>query len=133
VSKLRNCVYADTPYQRQPVTKNNSFICLHHSSESRVKRVRLFATSASLNEDNTSVRHTPNEPPCIPVRTNTIESLLMERNDALCYRDSAISDRDKAYLERDEALRERDAAVAKKESIRREIQSLRIEWNGVVA
>jgi hypothetical protein len=93
VSNLWSYQYTETPYQPQPITKHNNYICLDCSSGgSRVKRVHLFASGGTPNENNNPTCRSPDQ----SVRINTVESLLMERNEARRDRDLAISDRDAA-------------------------------------
>jgi len=123
VSDLQGCQYTQTPYQPQPISKHNSYIFLDHSSGGgRVKRVCLFASGGTPNENNNPTCQSPDQ----SVRIDTFESLLMGRNEAHC-------DRDAALRERDAALRERDAALAEKESAVKELIVSRRERNAAVA
>jgi hypothetical protein len=97
VSDLRGCQYTQTPYQPQPISKHNSYICLDLSSGGgRVKRVRLLASGGTPNENNNPTCQSPDQ----SVRIDTVESLLMERNEARCDRDAALRERDALLLRR---------------------------------
>jgi len=129
VSDLRGCQYTQTPYQPQPISKHNSYICLDLSSGGgRVKRVRLLASGGTPNENNNPTCQSPDQ----SVRIDTVESLLIERNEARCDRDAALRERDAALAEKESAVqelialrRERNAAAAERHLAEREMDSAR--------
>jgi hypothetical protein len=92
-----------------------------------VKRVCLFGSGGTINEgmsneDDNNNNGLSNH----SIRIDTVESLLMEWNEAYCERDLAVSDEDAA-------LRERVAALAEKESAVQELIALRRERNTAAA